>query len=112
MNMPVRVSRIAWILCSVSLVCAWSQAANAQTVVGADPTGGSDSSAAFNTATSNLQNVHVLTIPPGKYRLDSPWVIKNVGAMTHNVRISGYGVEFVPRSDPPELHPVTQQIVK
>lgn len=89
---------------SIALVLAIVVApgARAQTVTGADPTGNSDSSAAFNSATANMENVYVLTIPPGKYRLDSPWVIDNyINNLTHNVKIVGYGVEFVPRSDAP-----------
>lgn len=69
--------------------------ANAQTttITGADPTGVNDSSTAFNNATANINNLSTLIIPPGTYRMNAQWNVS--GQITHNVKISGYGVELI-----------------
>jgi len=57
---------------------------------GADPTGVSDSSAAFAAAWSDVKTAGgTLWIPPGNYLLNSQWVCDVVSSK--NIRISGYG---------------------
>lgn len=63
---------------------------------GADPTGATDSHPAFAAAWAAIKNKGgKILIPPGRYRLDSTWVLDVAQDLPHMYCVSGYGAELL-----------------